>query len=74
MLDEVKLIRNAKEGILTITARNMIPTPETFSLKLLNYKGHGVSIDGHAFSIQEIEAGIPLEFKALETRTIHVKE
>ena len=74
MLDDVNINRESKEGILTITARNMIPSPETFALKLLDYKGHGISIDGQTFTAKAIEAGIPLKFNALETRTIQVKE
>jgi hypothetical protein len=74
MLDDVKIVRDINEGILTITARNMIAAPETYSLKLLNYKGQEINIDGHTFNKQTIEAGIPINFNASEVRTIRVKE
>ena len=74
VLDDVTITRDATKQILTVKARNMIHAPETFPLRLLNFKGHGVIINGQTFNTREIEAGIPLKFKASESKTILIKE
>ena len=74
VLDDVTITRDTAKGMLTIKARNMIPAPETFPLRLLNFKGNGVIIEGQTFNRREIELGIPLKFNPSETKTILIKE
>ena len=52
----------------------MIHALETFPLKLLNFKGQGVIIEGKTFNRREIELGILLKFNASESKTILIKE
>jgi hypothetical protein len=74
MLDELQVTHDNKKGILTITARNMIPKSEVYLLKLLNYPGHRASMDGKVLNLQEINSGILLRFGPLEKKVIRIKE
>jgi hypothetical protein len=59
-LDEVQIADQGHE--LIVTARNMIDKKEIYPLRLLDYPGTTVRINGRSYSRGEIEKGIPLTF------------
>ena len=70
-LDQVSMKANTDQ--LSIAARNMMPSTQTYSLRLLDYSGAPVSVEGRTYNRAEIESGIPLTFKPSETRHIVVQ-
>ena len=52
----------------------MIPRSAFYNLKLLDYPGQSVTIDGQKFNRKNIDSGFPCHFDALEMKTIEVKE
>lgn len=70
-LDQV--VMKADRDRLFIQARNMMPSKQTYSLRLLEYSGTEVEIDGRTYNLAQIESGIPLTFHSGETRRIVVE-
>jgi hypothetical protein len=70
-LDQV--IINVSGDQLSITARNMMPSVQTYPLRLLEYLGTEVEVDGRTYNRTQIEAGIPLMFNPRETKHIVLK-
>jgi hypothetical protein len=56
-----------------INARNMIDTAQMYPLKLLNYPGNAVRINGRSYTRREIDQGILLPFGAHEQRKLIVE-
>jgi hypothetical protein len=69
-LDQVTM--NADTNQLSITARNMMPSMQTYSLRLLDYPGAQVAIEGRTYNREQIESGIPLRFESGQTKHIIV--
>lgn len=69
-LDTLDRVTMKREGNrLEITAHNMIGAPEVYTLKLLDFPGESVRIGGQVFDRKAIDAGVPIAFKAGETKT-----
>jgi hypothetical protein len=56
-----------------IRARNMIAKEQTYRLKLLDFSGRGVDVNGRTCSSEEIISGIPIRFSAQETRSLSIE-
>jgi hypothetical protein len=69
-LDQVRIERQGDQ--LVVTAENMIDTTQIYSLRLLDYPGATVSIDGRPYGHKDIEEGIPLTFGPREKRQISI--
>ncbi len=70
-LDNVKVLHRS-DGI-EIVARNMLPSEETYLLKLLDSPGRGATMNGKVYTPKQVAAGIPLRFSARETKRILIK-
>ncbi len=70
-LDQVSMTASTNQ--LSITARNMMPTAQTYSLRLLDYPGRQVEVEGRTYNRAQIEAGIPLTFSPHATRHIALR-
>lgn len=70
-LDDVTI--KAQQHNLTISAHNMIGASETYPLKLLDYNGDTVRIDGQTYGHSQIAEGIPIKFGPRESKEISVE-
>jgi hypothetical protein len=70
-LDQVQIDRQGNS--LLLKAQNMIGTAQVYRLRLLEYPGKAVRIDGHTYTRRQIDQGISLSFGAHEQRKIHVQ-
>jgi hypothetical protein len=70
-LDQVSMARTGNQ--LAITARNMMPSTQTYLLRLLDYSGVRVEAAGQTYARAQINSGIPLTFRPRETRHIVVE-
>lgn len=69
-LDRVRIRDQGKQ--LIVTAHNMIDTAQIYPLRLLDYPGATVRIDGRLYGHKDIEQGIPLTFAPGEERQISI--
>jgi hypothetical protein len=73
-LDTLDALSSRQESVrTTISARNMLDSCETYRLRIMDRVNESVFVDGILFSPSEIADGIPLYFKARETRDIEIK-
>jgi hypothetical protein len=70
-LDQVSMTASTDQ--LSITARNMMPSTQTYSLRLLDYSGRQVAVEGRTYNRTQVESGIPLTFNPRATRHIVVR-
>ncbi len=70
-LDDVQITEQGHH--LLISAHNMVRSDEVYPLRLLEYQGAAVRIDGQSYDREEIEHGIPLRFGPKEKRQISIE-
>jgi hypothetical protein len=69
-LDQVEIERRGNQ--LTVIARNMIDAPEVYTLRLLDYPGETVRIEGQTYGRNEIQQGISLAFGPKEKKQVSI--